>query len=39
MVQQAKMEAAVPVAAERVRDLRSEVADPHVMDTPMTLPR
>jgi transposase-like protein len=32
MVQQAKMEAAVPVGAERVRDLRSEVADPHVVD-------
>jgi transposase-like protein len=32
MVQRAEMEAAVPAAAERVRDLRSEVADPQVVD-------
>ena len=31
MVQQAEMEGAVPAAAERVRDLRSEVADPQVV--------
>ena len=32
MVQQAEREAAVPVVAERVRDLRSEVADPQVVE-------
>jgi transposase-like protein len=32
MVQQAKMEAAVPAAAERVRDFRSEVVDPEVVE-------
>jgi transposase-like protein len=32
MVQQAEMGAAVPTAAERVRDLRSEVADPQVVE-------
>jgi len=32
MVQQAEMEAAVPAAAERVRDLRREVADPQVVE-------
>lgn len=32
MVQQAQREAAVPVVAERVRDLRSEVADPQVVE-------
>jgi len=32
MVQRAEMEMAVPEAAERVRDLRSEVADPHVVE-------
>ena len=32
MVQQAEMEAAVPAVAERVRDLRSEVADPQVVE-------
>jgi len=32
MVQQAEREAAVPVVAERVRDLRGEVADPQVVE-------
>jgi transposase-like protein len=32
MVQQAEMGAAAPVVAERVRDLRSEVADPQVVE-------
>ena len=32
MLQRAEMEAAVPAAAERVRDLRSEVADPQVVE-------
>ncbi len=32
MVQGAEMEVAVPVAAERVRDIRSEVADPQVVE-------
>jgi len=32
MVQRAEMEMAVPEAAERVRDLRSEVADPQVVE-------
>jgi transposase-like protein len=32
MVQQAEMRAAVPTTAERVRDLRSEVADPQVVE-------
>ena len=32
MVQQAEMEAAMPSAAERVRDLRSEVVDPQVVE-------
>ena len=32
MVQQAEMGAAVPTTAERVRDLRSEVADPQVVE-------
>ena len=32
MVQQAQREAAVPVVAERVRDLRSEVTDPQVVE-------
>jgi transposase-like protein len=32
MVQQAEMEAAVPAAGERARDLRGEVADPQVVD-------
>lgn len=32
MVQQAEMEAAVPAVAQRVRDLRSEVADPQVVE-------
>ena len=32
MVQQAEMEAAVPAVAERVRDLRGEVADPQVVE-------
>ena len=32
MVQQAEMEGAAPVFAERVRELRSEVADPQVVE-------
>ena len=32
MVQQAEREAAFPVVAERVRDLRGEVADPQVVE-------
>jgi transposase-like protein len=32
MVQQAEMGAAAPVVAERVRDLRSEVADPQAVE-------
>ena len=32
MVQQAEREAALPVVAERVRDLRGEVADPQVVE-------
>jgi transposase-like protein len=32
MVQQAEMEAAMPSAAERARDLRSEVVDPQVVE-------
>jgi len=32
MVQQAEMGAAVPMTAERVRDLRREVADPQVVE-------
>ena len=32
MVQQAEMGAAVPTTAERVRDLRREVADPQVVE-------
>ena len=32
MVQRAEMDVAVPAAAERVRDLRSEVVDPQVVE-------
>jgi hypothetical protein len=32
MAQQAEMETAAPIVPERVRDLRSEVADPQVVD-------
>jgi len=32
MVQQAEMGAAIPTTADRIRDLRSEVADPQVVE-------